>query len=106
MGFPSPAADYAVSRLSVDILVNFDANCRLAETVDGYAVIRVSRQPVQGDHVLIEFCGKMEFARLMGSSLITQDGEAIEGEALNDVNVQGVVTHWINRASDDGDSVV
>lgn len=105
MGFPSPAADYAVSRLSVDILVNFDANCRLAETDDGYAVIRVSRRPVQGDHVLIEFCGKMEFARLMGSALITQDGEAIEGEALNDVNVQGVVTHWINRASDDQEIV-
>lgn len=105
MGFPSPAADYAVSRLTVDVLVNFDANCRLAETADGYAVIRVSRRPVQGDHVFIEFCGKMEFARLMGSALITQDGEAIEGEALNDVNVQGVVTHWINRASDEPEIV-
>ncbi|WNJ77810.1 hypothetical protein RJE46_14330 [Cedecea neteri] len=105
MGFPSPAADYVASRLTVDVLVNFDANCRLAETADGYAVIRVSRRPVQGDHVLIEFCGKMEFARLMGSALITQDGEAIEGEALNDVNVQGVVTHWINRVSDDQEIV-
>ncbi len=105
MGFPSPAADYVASRLTIDVIVNFDANCRLAETDDGYAVIRVSRRPAQGDHVLIEFCGKVEFARLMGSALITQDGEAIEGEALNDVNVQGVVTHWINRASDEPEIV-
>ncbi|HBX2653541.1 TPA: hypothetical protein MHU03_01295 [Klebsiella pneumoniae] len=30
-----------------------------------------------------------------GKSLITEDGEAIEGEALDDVTVAGVVTHII-----------
>ncbi|HFP9303689.1 TPA: hypothetical protein ACHOZB_003114 [Raoultella planticola] len=37
----------------------------------------------------------MEFAKVMGSALITADGEAIEGEALDDVEVAGVVTHTI-----------
>jgi len=31
----------------------------------------------------------------MGMALITADGEAIEGEALDDVEVGGVVTHTI-----------
>lgn len=33
-----------------------------------------------------------------GHSLITIEGEAIEGEALDDVVVEGVVTFLINRA--------
>ncbi|HHT0320916.1 TPA: hypothetical protein ACTW78_003113 [Raoultella planticola] len=37
----------------------------------------------------------MEFAKLMGGAFITADGEAIEGEALDDVEVGGVVTHTI-----------
>lgn len=38
----------------------------------------------------------------MGKSLITDDGEAIEGSALEDVEVLGRVTFFINRAIDDG----
>lgn len=37
----------------------------------------------------------MEFAKVMGGVLITADGDAIEGEALDDVEVVGVVTHTI-----------
>ena len=37
----------------------------------------------------------------MGKSLITDDGEAIEGNALEEVEVLGRVTFFINRASDD-----
>ncbi|HHT7473127.1 TPA: hypothetical protein ACT15G_004861 [Raoultella planticola] len=72
-----------------------DANKRIVETEDGYAVIDVCRRPHQGDVVLISFDGAMEFAKLMGRALITADGEAIEGEALDDVEVGGVVTHTI-----------
>ncbi|HBT3720199.1 Uncharacterised protein [Klebsiella pneumoniae] len=39
--------------------------------------------------------GVPELATLRGKSLITEDGEAIEGEALDDVTVAGVVTHII-----------
>ncbi|WP_323807388.1 hypothetical protein [Klebsiella quasivariicola] len=37
----------------------------------------------------------MEFAKVMGSALITADGEAVEGDALDDVEVGGVITHTI-----------
>ncbi|HHT0928548.1 hypothetical protein [Raoultella ornithinolytica] len=37
----------------------------------------------------------MEFAKLMGGAFITADGEAIEGDALDDVEVGGVITHTI-----------
>ncbi|MDZ6239459.1 hypothetical protein ACMWHH_08145 [Klebsiella pneumoniae] len=45
--------------------------------------------------VLIQHGGGTELATLRGKSLITEDGEAIEGEALDDVNVIGVVTFTI-----------
>jgi hypothetical protein len=37
----------------------------------------------------------------MGESFITEDGEAIEGESLEDVIVVGRVTYFVNRAGED-----
>ncbi|PLK78445.1 hypothetical protein CWN37_09340 [Klebsiella pneumoniae] len=45
--------------------------------------------------VMVCYEGHNQIAKLMGKSLITEDGEAIEGEALDDVTVSGVVTHII-----------
>ncbi|HBV3480680.1 hypothetical protein [Raoultella planticola] len=102
MGFPSPAADYIERRISITSLCNLSANTLAIETSDGYAVIDVARRPQQGDTVLIRYDGRMEFAKLMGMAFITVDGEAIEGEALDDVEVSGVVTHTIiNLTLDD-----
>lgn len=95
MGFVSPANDFAESTLTVNRICNVGANTRVVETSDGYAVIDVGRGPQQGDTVLISYDGRSEFAKLMGMALITADGEAIEGEALDDVEVGGVVTHSI-----------
>lgn len=95
MGFPSPAADYVERRLNITSLCNMDANSRTIETSDGYAVIDVSQRPGQGDIVLIHHDDRTEFAKLMGRAFITAEGEAIEGEALDDVSVAGVVTHTI-----------
>lgn len=95
MGFPSPAADYVERRLNITSLCNMDANSRTIETSDGYAVIDVSQRPGKGDIVLIHHDGRTEFARLMGRTFITAEGEAIEGEALDNVTVAGVVTHTI-----------
>lgn len=36
----------------------------------------------------------------MGQAFITEDGEAIEGEALEDVIVIGRVTYFVNRAGE------
>ncbi|ELT7510395.1 hypothetical protein QPG32_004132 [Salmonella enterica] len=98
MGFPSPAADYVERRLTVDDICQNDANCVTIQTSTGYAVVNRSLRPKQSNLVLISFCGRTHFARVMGRSLITDDGEAIEGDALDDVSVTGVVTFLINRA--------
>lgn len=42
-----------------------------------------------------------EFAKLYGSALVTEDGEAIEGDALDEVEVFGVLTHSLNRVGSD-----
>ena len=40
----------------------------------------------------------MQFAVVRGKAIITDDGEAIEGDALDDVDVKGVLTFLVNRA--------
>ncbi|EIV6849150.1 hypothetical protein L9335_000865 [Klebsiella aerogenes] len=80
-------------------LCRVDADCRVLETSSGYAVIDVSRRPKQGDHVLVSFCGIIQLGIVRGRALITSDGEAIEGDALDDVEVKGVLTFLINRAT-------
>jgi DNA polymerase V len=47
--------------------------------------------------------GGTDFAKIMGRAFITRDGEALEGEALDDVTVVGVVTFVINRIGKDDD---
>ncbi|HHT0429325.1 TPA: hypothetical protein ACTW1M_000925 [Raoultella ornithinolytica] len=102
MGFVSPANDFAESTLTINRICNVGANTRVVETSTGYAVIDVSRRPKQGDTLLINYDGRTEFAKLMGRAFIMVDGEAIEGEALDDVDVAGVVTHTIiNLTLDD-----
>lgn len=99
MGFPSPAKDFVERTLNIDIICGISANTLTIETTTGYAVIERGKRPKPNDLVLIDLCGKSHFARVMGHSLITDDGEALEGEALDDVSVAGVVTFIINRAS-------
>lgn len=106
MVFPSPAADYAEHTLTITSLFGYDDNCRTIETSFGHAIINVAMKPKMGDTVLISFCGSLEYAKLHGKALITRDGEAIEGDALDDVTVMGVVTHLLNRVKDADDRPV
>ncbi|HCB1570160.1 S24/S26 family peptidase [Klebsiella quasipneumoniae] len=95
MGFPSPATDYTEQRLTVNSICSVGPNTRFFERSGGYVVLDISLKPRQGSQVLIQQGGGTELATLRGKSLITEDGEAIEGEALDDVTVAGVVTHII-----------
>ncbi|WP_370972542.1 hypothetical protein [Enterobacter wuhouensis] len=106
MGFPSPASDYVEQTLSITSICGYDGNCRTIETSAGYAIINVAKKPSAGDSVLITFCGRMDFATVQGKALITQDGEAIEGDSLDDANVMGVITFLVNRATDTDNSPV
>lgn len=51
--------------------------------------------------MLIWFCGRQQRACLEGEALITDDGEAIEGDALGNIRLVGVVTHSIHPVSTD-----
>ncbi|MGQ8341469.1 hypothetical protein [Klebsiella pneumoniae] len=95
MRFPSPASDYVEQCLSVNSICNVGPNTRVFERDGGYVVLDISLKPKQGSQVLIQHGGGTELATLRGRSLITEDGEAIEGEALDDITVAGVVTHVI-----------
>lgn len=77
------------------LTISARTNCLTIQTSTGYAVVNRSLRPKQRNLVLISFCGRTHFARIMGRSLITDDGEAIEGDALDDVTVVGVVTYLI-----------
>ncbi len=101
MGFPSPGTDYVERRLTPAILCNMGANSRVLETDVGFAVIEPATKKTLGDVLLILCDGHTQFAKLMGKALITDDGEAIEGAALEEVEVLGRVTFFINRALDD-----
>lgn len=95
MGFPSPASDYVEQRLSVNSICNVGPNTLIFERSGGCVVLDISLNPRQGSQLLIQHSGGIELAILRGKALITEDGEAIEGEALDDVTVIGVVTFTI-----------
>ena len=71
----------------------------LVETSGGYALFQPDLVPDNGTRVLVNAFGQLQFAVVMGGSLITEDGECIEGDALDEVDVMGVVTFFINGAA-------
>lgn len=96
MGFPSPAQDYVQRPLCLNELFNVNGNTLLIETSSGWAVIDKSKRPDPGIVLLVNVDGYNQFARWMGDALITEEGEAIEGEALDGVTVIGPVIALIN----------
>ncbi|EOL8879767.1 hypothetical protein ACM9PQ_004428 [Enterobacter mori] len=92
-----------------DIQTNFVAatelllppSARIVETQEGFDVIESAKLIKRGETLLIWFCGRQQHAYWAGDALITDDGEAIEGEALDDVRFVGVVTHTIHPVGSD-----
>lgn len=105
MGFPSPAADYVESTLTVSSLCGIGANSRVISTDRGYVVLDLSLKVKQGSILLIRSGGELQFAKLMGRSFITVEGESIEGDAMDEVEVLGVATHVINDMRQDASPV-
>ncbi|EOF4704361.1 hypothetical protein ACKWWX_002771 [Klebsiella oxytoca] len=99
--FPSPANDYLETALTVTAACNIGANSQIIQTDRGFVVLDLSLKVVQGSVVLIRVSGDLQFAKLMGRSFITVEGDSIEGEALDDVEVLGVATHAINDMRQD-----
>lgn len=101
MGFPSPAGDYVEQRLTQERICGIGMDSRILETSSGFAVIEPCTRLVQNQVLLILSGGRTQFARVMGRALITDDGEAIEVEAAEEVEVMGRVTYFINSALED-----
>ena len=57
-------------------------------------VVGQSLKPGWGDTVAFELYGSGYIGEFRGSSLVMEEGEAIRGEVLGDVQLVGVVT-WI-----------
>ncbi|KZP52013.1 hypothetical protein L8R18_02010 [Enterobacter kobei] len=106
MGFQSLALDSAEQIFTISNLCGHDDNCRTIETSAGYVIINIARKPQIGDTILIAFCGRLDFAKVQGRALITQDGEAIEGDSLDDATTVGVVTYFLNQVTDTDDRPV
>ncbi|HHL2774743.1 hypothetical protein [Citrobacter freundii] len=100
MGFVSPATDYVEQRLSPASICTTNES-RILETSTGFAVIEPVTRLVQGQVLLILSGGRTQFAKLRGKALITDDGEAIEGDAAEEVEVMGRVTFFINSTDAD-----
>lgn len=101
MGFPSPASDYIETRLTPERVCGVGIDTRILETSSGFAVIEPCTRLVQNQVLLILSGGRTQFARVMGRALITEDGEAIEGVAAEEVEVMGRVTYFINSTETD-----
>lgn len=99
MGIPSAADMYPTLVAVSGPLISASAN--IVETQEGYDVVEIATRFERGDTLLIWFCGRQQHAYWAGEALITDDGEAIEGDALDDVRLVGVVTHTIHPVSSD-----
>lgn len=95
MGFPSPAADYVSATLTADSICGLTSNSLVIQTSEGVAVVDSGLVVRQGDVLLASLDGRSYFGKILGQAFITHDGDAVEGEVLNDLQVIGVVTHFI-----------
>lgn len=89
----------AVPKLKLEEICGVNRSSCLVATPSGYAIIQPDMMPHDGARVLVTAFGQLQFAMVAGGSLITEDGESIEGEALEDVNIVGVVTFFLNGAA-------
>lgn len=70
------------------------------ETSAGRAVIDTLSALDNGCTAWIHLYGETQFAKLYAGVFITEDGEAVEGEALEDVIVIGRVVSFLNGDSE------
>jgi len=94
MAFPSPAADYIEARLTPESVMGITASSIIIPTDEGYAVVEPGLRVKMGKVVLLEVSGQKVFATVGAGRFIT-DGGIIEGDALNDARVIGVVTYFV-----------
>lgn len=86
-------------RFKLEEICRVNRFSRLVETTDGYALCQTDQKPDDGRRILLCAFGRLQFAVVMGGALLTEDGECIEGDALDEVFLLGVVTFFINGSN-------
>lgn len=88
MGFVSPAQEYIESRLDLNQLLVIQPTATLLTASDEGFVLIDRTLPVKiGDKIAYNFLGEAASGRCMYQTIITEEGEAIEGESLEDVTI-------------------
>ena len=94
MGLPSPALDYVERRLTPEDVMGITALSVVIQATKGYAVAEPGVPAKMGSMVLLELSGRLVFGQVGAKRFLTNDG-IIEGDALDDAKVIGVVTHLV-----------
>lgn len=101
MGFPSPAKDYVERTPDLnEMMISRPAATIFVPTSDGFVLIDKSMKAVPGSTIYFEAFGLFQLGRLGDRHIACQDGETIEGEALEEVTVIGVQTWGVISAYD------
>lgn len=101
MGFPSPATDYIEDGICLNrLFIPHPSATSLVEFGGLQYVIDSAAVPGPGSEICYEMFGEVAIGKMMGKSIITSDGDAIEGEALSEVIVLGAVVLTITQHFD------
>ncbi|WP_241610311.1 hypothetical protein [Rosenbergiella epipactidis] len=105
MGFPSPALDHVETPLTPNSVMSITESSIVIPTDEGYAVAEPGYKATKGRTVLLDVNGKLMFAEVGDGVFKTNDG-IIEGDALDDAKVLGVVTFMVKELPrGDGDEI-
>lgn len=93
MGFPSPAKDYVETRLDLnELFIPHPSATSLIEHNGMRYLVDRAIAPKNGGKVCYELFGEVGVGRVNRGRLITEDGNTIEGEVMQDVIIMGCVT--------------
>ncbi|WP_158782518.1 hypothetical protein [Pantoea sp. BAV 3049] len=106
MGFPSPATDYTEERPNLNAICRISPTSLLYEHDGDIYVIDRAVAPVRGEEFLYELWGECGLGKMMGRSLITSDGDSLEGSVLEEVITLGAVMFKIRPLHEDSRPII
>ena len=71
-----------------------------------YYLVESGCRAREGEPLCYSFYGQYGIGKLMGGAFITQDGDAIEGDCLDDIEVLGKVTFMVAKVHDDDRPII
>ncbi|MDW8847481.1 hypothetical protein SD961_16560 [Erwinia sp. MMLR14_017] len=99
--FPSPATDYVERCLCLnELFIHHPLATSLLEHEEQSYLVDAAITPVSGDYIAYELFGEVKVGRIMVRAIITPDGEALEGEVLNQTTILGCITLTITTLYD------